>query len=131
MREIASLNLDLVRGYLAEDPEAQALVAVVAINADLGSDGTSTDTATAASHINPLHDLDVEDARTLLFEIETIDPFTGERHSFSSSDEDLWRSAIVGLIHEEWIYTPGISVVIEETGGPRSYGSHSPHIRAA
>lgn len=131
MRHLERFDPALVQGYLADDLEAQAMVSFAVANADRGSIGTTTADAAAASYVNPLQGLDVEPARTLLFQIDATDPDTGERHSFETDDEAWWREVIDMLIHEEWRYQPSISVVIDETGGPRSFTSHSPHIRVS
>lgn len=126
------LESALVRGYLANDPEAVALVAFVAANADRPSSGSDPQQPMAASYVMPLAELETTADRTLLFEIEAVDPDTDECHSLRTSDESFWREMHKRLVDEEWArVVPTIHVVLDVAGAPRGYATHSPHIRAA
>jgi len=132
---MTSLVLDsaLVQGYLAEDPEAIALVAFVAANGDDRALSESHSSASqAAQYIAALPETESRGSRTLVFEIDARDPDTEECHSFSTDDEAAWRAMYATMLRAEWeAIQPSIQVVVGSIGGPTGYRTRSPHIRAA
>jgi len=125
------LDPTLARGFWEGDVEANALVAFVVANAERRSSDSAPAEPQAASYVIPLQEATTSTDRTLVFEIDTVDPDTEERHSFRTNDESFWRRMLVELRERGWSAEPALTVLLDVQGGPRGYATHSPHIHAA